>query len=209
MFGNTYVWTHVTYMFSKYCVQYLLLLSPRHDIWICIFSKNYKRLVIKMQIYFVMPLFKINQIINAPFTTKYPTLLLIPRVFDDPRSCQMDGRVISTHKGSWSSRYTCKKASGQGVWTHPPMILLAMVRERYKSVDLLLDIRRLPGDPLLLRMKTYIYSFGGTVLLINGEEIFYVVMMIIGVSRSIITLRAAVRNHGRWCGCQRSWEVIM
>ena len=27
-------------------------------------------------------------------------VLLVPRVFDDPRSCQMDGRVISTHKGS-------------------------------------------------------------------------------------------------------------
>nr|CAN79332.1 hypothetical protein VITISV_031992 [Vitis vinifera] len=47
-----------------------------------------------------------------------------------------------------------------------------------------------------LRVKAYIYSFRGTVPLINGDEIFYVVMMIIGVSRSIITLRAAVRNHG-------------
>ena len=93
--------------------------------------------------------------------------------------------------------YTCKKASGQGVRTYPPMILLAMVRERYTSVGLLLGIRRLPGDPFLLRVKAYIYSFRGTVLLINGDEIFYVVMMIIGVSRSIITLRAAVRNHGR------------
>ena len=93
--------------------------------------------------------------------------------------------------------YTCKKASEQSVRTHPPMILLAMVRDIYKSVGLLLGIRRLPGDPFLLCVKAYIYSFRGTVLLINGEEIFYVVMMIIGVSRSIITLRAAVRNHGR------------
>ena len=77
------------------------------------------------------------------------------------------------------------------------MVLLAMVRERYKSVGLLLGIRRLPGDPLLLRAKAYIYSFRGTVPLINGEEIFYVVMMIIGVNRSIITLRTAVRNHDR------------
>ena len=77
------------------------------------------------------------------------------------------------------------------------MVLLAMVRERYKSVGLLPGIRRLPGDLLPLCVKAYIYSFRGTVLLINGEEIFYVVMMIIGVSRSIITLRAAVRNHGR------------
>ena len=77
------------------------------------------------------------------------------------------------------------------------MVLLAMVKERYKSVGLFLGIRRLPGDPFPLRVKAYIYSFRGTVLLINGEEIFYVVMIIIGVSRSIITLRAAVRNHGR------------
>ena len=26
--------------------------------------------------------------------------VLMPRVSDDPRSCQMDGHVISTHKGS-------------------------------------------------------------------------------------------------------------
>ena len=77
------------------------------------------------------------------------------------------------------------------------MVLLAMVRERYKSVGPLPGIRMLLGDLLLLRVKAYIYSFRGIVLLINGEEIFYVVMMIIGVSRSIITLRAAVRNHGR------------
>ena len=77
------------------------------------------------------------------------------------------------------------------------MILLVMVRERYKSVGLLLGIKRLPRDPLLLRAKTYIYSFRGTVHFINGEEIFYVVMMTIGVSRSIITLRTTVRNHGR------------
>ncbi|KAL6319199.1 hypothetical protein AAG906_013872 [Vitis piasezkii] len=49
-------------------------------------------------------------------------------------------------------------------------------------IGLLLGIRRLPGDPLPLRVKAYIYSFRGTVPLINGEEIFYVVMMIIGVT---------------------------
>ena len=56
--------------------------------------------------------------------------LLIPRAPGDPRSCQMDGCATSTNIGSWFSRYTCKKASGQGVRTHPPMVLLAMVRER-------------------------------------------------------------------------------
>ena len=90
----------------------------------------------------------------------------------------------------------------EGIWTGCPDapsddIVSHGQRERYKSVGLLLGIKRLPGDPFLLHAKTYIYSFRGTVPLINGEEIFYVVMMTIGVSRSIITLRTAVRNHGR------------
>ena len=55
--------------------------------------------------------------------------VLMPRAPGVPRSCQMDGYAISTHKGSWFSRYTCKKASGQGVRMHPPMVSLAMVRE--------------------------------------------------------------------------------
>ena len=87
-------------------------------------------------------------------------------------------------------RTGCPDAPSDGLVSHDK-------RERYKSVGLLLGIRRLPGDPLLLRAKAHIYSFRGTVPLINGEEIFYVVMMIIGVGRSIITLRTAVRNHGR------------
>ena len=121
----------------------------------------------------------------------------------------MDTRYINLQRFLIQSLYL-QKTSEQGVRTHPPMVLLAMVREGdIKSVGLLLGIRRLPGDPLPLHMKVYIYSFRGTVPLINGEEIFYVVMMIIGISRSIITLRAAVRNHGRWCGYQRSWEVVM
>ena len=70
-------------------------------------------------------------------------------------------------------------------------------RERHKSVGLLLGLKRLPGGSLLLRVKAYIYNFRGTAPFINGEEIFYVVMMIIGVSRSIIILRMAVRDHGR------------
>ena len=39
-----------------------------------------------------------------------------------------------------------KRAFGQGVWTHPPMVLLAMIRERDKSVDLLLGIGGLPSS---------------------------------------------------------------
>ena len=46
-------------------------------------------------------------------------------------------------------------------------------------------------------MKAYIYNFRDTVPLINGEEIFYVVMMTLGGSMAIITLRAADRDRGR------------
>ena len=105
---------------------------------------------------------------------------------------------FSTHKGfliQWSLlpkdiRTGCSDAPSDGFVRHGE-------EEEYKSVGLLLGIKRLPGDPPLLRAKAYIYSFRGTVPLINGEEIFYVVMMTIGVSRSIITLRTTVRNHGR------------
>ena len=87
-------------------------------------------------------------------------------------------------------RTGCPDAPSDGLVSHGE-------REIYKSVGLLLGIKRLPGDPFLLRMKAYIYSFRGTAPFINGEEIFYVVMMIIGVSRSTIILRMAVRDHGR------------
>ena len=88
-------------------------------------------------------------------------------------------------------RTGCPDAPSDGFVSHGE-------REIYKSVGLLLGIKRLPGDPpFLLHAKAYIYSFRGTVPLINGEEIFSVVMMTIGVSRSTITLRMAVRDHGR------------
>ena len=95
--------------------------------------------------------------------------------------------VVALAKGI---RTGCPDAPSDGFVSHGE-------KEIYKSVGLLLGIKRLPGDPFLLRAKVYIYSFRGTVPLINGEEIFYVVMMTIGVSRSIIALRTTVRNHGR------------
>ena len=75
------------------------------------------------------------------------------------------------------------------------MVFLAMVRER--NINQLAGIRSLPGDPHLLRAKAYIYSFRGTVPLINGEEIFYVCHDEFGGSMVIATLLAAVRNRGR------------
>ena len=56
------------------------------------------------------------------------------------------------------------------------MVLLAMVRER--DINQLAFYQILGGyqwDPFLVRVKAYIYSFRGTVPLINGDEIFYVV----------------------------------
>ena len=87
-------------------------------------------------------------------------------------------------------RTGCPDAPSDGYVSHGE-------REIYKSVDLLLGTKRLPGDPFLLRVKAYIYSFRGTAPFINGEEIFSVVMMTIGVSRSTIILRMAVRDYGR------------
>ena len=46
------------------------------------------------------------------------------------------------------------------------------------------------------------------VFLFNGREIFCVVMMTLGGDRAIITLRAADRDRGSCCDCQKSWEVI-
>ena len=69
------------------------------------------------------------------------------------------------------------------------MVLLAMVRER--DINQLAFYQVLGGYQGVAFSSCeglYIYNFRGTVPFINGEEIFYVVMMIIGVSRSIITL---------------------
>ncbi|RVX10060.1 hypothetical protein CK203_013125 [Vitis vinifera] len=125
-----------------------------------------------------------------------------------PRCCYMDGHVILNTQGVLDSavapakgiRTGCPDAPSDGFVSHGE-------REIYKSVGLLLGIKRLPGDPFLLRAKAYIYSFRGTVPLINGEEIFYVVMMTIGVSRSIITLRTLSETMvGDGCG---PWLLVV
>ena len=90
-------------------------------------------------------------------------------------------------------RTGCPDAPSDGLVSHGE-------REIYESVGLFLGIKRLPegeGGSFLLRVKAYIYSFRDTAPFINGEKIFYVVMMIIGISRSTIILRMAVRDHGR------------
>ncbi|RVW64226.1 hypothetical protein CK203_046323 [Vitis vinifera] len=45
---------------------------------------------------------------------------------DDPRSCRMDGHAIQPTRFLIQSLYL-QKTSGQGVRTHPPMVLLAMM----------------------------------------------------------------------------------
>ena len=56
--------------------------------------------------------------------------MLRPYVPDDPRSCQMDGcAVLNQYRFLIQSVYL-QKTSGQGVRTHHPMVLSAMVRER-------------------------------------------------------------------------------
>nr|CAN63718.1 hypothetical protein VITISV_005735 [Vitis vinifera] len=111
----------------------------------------------------------------------------------------MDGHVILNTQGVLDSAVAPAKGIRTGSPDAPSDGLVSHgEREIYKSVGLLLGIKRLPGGiPFLLRVKAYIYSFRGTAPFINGEEIFYVVMMIIGVSRSTIILRMAVRDHGR------------
>ena len=74
------------------------------------------------------------------------------------------------------------------------MVLSAMVRERDKSVGLLLGIASLPSS---LCECSYIYSIRSFVPLFNGGEIFCVVMMTLGGGRTIITLKAADRDCSR------------
>ncbi|KAL6312472.1 hypothetical protein AAG906_021688 [Vitis piasezkii] len=68
-----------------------------------------------------------------------------------------------------------QKMSGQGVRTHPPMVLSAMV---------------------------LIYSDRSSASLFNGGETFWLVMMPLGGGRAIITLRAADRDRGRHRGVE-------
>ena len=145
------------------------------------------------------------------------TLLLIPRAPGIPRSSQMDGDTISTHKGSWFSRYTCKKASEQGIRTHPPMVLLAIVRER--DINQLAFYQVLRGYSVIpfFFVRRCIYTASGVLFLsLMARRYFMFVMMTFGGSMAITTLLAAVRNRGRWCCCldivgsehvEWSWEV--
>ena len=55
-------------------------------------------------------------------------------------------------------RTGCPEAPSDGLVSHGE-------RKIYKSVGLFLGIKRLPGDPPLLRVKAYIYIASGVLLL--------------------------------------------
>ncbi|RVX11561.1 hypothetical protein CK203_015842 [Vitis vinifera] len=94
----------------------------------------------------------------------------------------MDGHVILNTQGVLDSvvapakgiRTGCPDAPSDGFISHGE-------KEIYKSVGLFLGIKRLPGDPFSSSCEGIYIQLQGTVPLINGEEIFSVVMMTIGV----------------------------
>ena len=64
------------------------------------------------------------------FQGPYLHHLLRPCVPDDPCSCQMDGSAVFNQYRFLIQSVYLQKTSGQGVRTHPPMVLSAMVGER-------------------------------------------------------------------------------
>ncbi|RVW85138.1 hypothetical protein CK203_032944 [Vitis vinifera] len=67
---------------------------------------------------------------------------------------------FSTHKGFLIQWSYLQKASGQGVRTHPPMVLLAMVRKRNINQLAFTRYQEVTRRSPLLRAKAYIYSSG-------------------------------------------------
>ena len=92
--------------------------------------------------------------------------MLSPRVSGGPRCYYMDGYVILNTQGVLDStvvpakgiRTGCPDAPSDGFVSHGE-------KEIYKSVGLFLGIKRLPGDPFLLRAKAYIYTASGVLFL--------------------------------------------
>ena len=119
----------------------------------------------------------------------------------DPRSCQMDGRTISTNIDSWFNR-SCKrrpdKVSGHTFrWFCQPWLerIISWSFTRYNKLTFLFVWRS-----IYIVFRSFVYLF-------NGREIFWFVMMPLSGGRAIITLRADDRDRGRHRGCQRSLEV--
>ena len=85
-----------------------------------------------------------------------------------------------------------QKMSGQGVRTHPPMVLSAMSREIKQLVFFQVQQAYLPPC-----VKVLIYSVRSSASLFNDGKTFWLVMMPLGGGRVIITLQTAVKDHGR------------
>ena len=71
----------------------------------------------------------LSDLFSIPIVQKM-LLLLRPRVPDDPRGCQMDGCAILNQYRFLIQSFYLQKTPGQGVRTHPPMVLSAMIRKR-------------------------------------------------------------------------------
>ena len=91
-----------------------------------------------------------------------------------------------------------QKASGQGVRTHPPMVLLAIVRERdINQLAFYQVLRGYSGIPFFF-VRRCIYTASGVLFLsLMARRYFMFVMMTFGGGMVIVTLLAAVRNRGR------------
>ena len=86
-----------------------------------------------------------------------------------------------------------QKMSGQGVWTHPSMVLLAMV-QRIRPLPFFLS----QIAYLSLCVKALLYSVRSSAPLFNGGKTFWLVMM---------SLRWWQNHHHPAGGCQKSWEM--
>ena len=132
--------------------------------------------------------------------------MLIPRAPGVSRSCQMDGCATSTKIGSWFSRYTYKKGIRTGCPDAPSDGFVSHGLGERQISWLFTRYSKLT----FLFVWRLIYIVPGALFLsLMVGRYFMFVMMTLGGSMTIITLRAADRDRGKWCCCQRSWEVIM
>ena len=118
--------------------------------------------------------------------------VLRPRIPGDPRSCQMDGRMISTNIDSLFNR-SCKKSPDR-VSGHT---LRWFCQPRFREINQL-AFYQIYQAYLPPCMKVHIYSVRNFVSLFNGREIFWFCHD---------ASRWWQGHHHPTGSCQRSWEV--
>ena len=91
------------------------------------------------------------------------------------------------------AQLSLQKMSGQGVWTHPPMVLLAMALK----IKLSAFFRDSKLTFFLVWRSSYIVSEALPPSLMAGR-LFGLSWCPQGGGRAIITLQAAVRDRGGW-----------